>query len=270
MGDTAKQCTGRGLGLSAVQGIVRGHGGGWTGSGLVLLVDDDPQVRAVTELLLRDFGFDARRELGAPREHGHPRRSELCFTRVTQAIRQRFDFTDYVLLEESSTVKHEYLGGLVWAMAGGSPAHARIAANVATLLATQLSGKRCAVYSSDLRVRVAATGLATYPDITVVCGHLELDPEDIKQHTVINPSVVVEVLSPSTEEYDRGEKLLNYQQIPSLREVVLVAQDERRVEVWRRGEGGWFLVPTSDGPARLATLDCQLPLASVYADPLAG
>lgn len=237
---------------------------------VVLLVDDDPQVRAVTALLLRDFGFDAKRELGAPREHGHPRRSELCFTRVTQAIRQRFDFTDYVLLEESSTVKHEYLGGLVWAMAGGSPAHARIAANVATLLATQLAGKRCAVYSSDLRVRVAATGLATYPDITVVCGHLELDPEDIKQHTVINPSVVVEVLSPSTEEYDRGEKLLNYQQIPSLREVVLVAQDEPRVEVWRRGEGGWFLVPTSDGPARLATLDCQLPLASVYADPLAG
>lgn len=192
----------------------------------------------------------------------------MLSTIVTQTIRQRFDFTDYVLLEETSTVKHEYLDGAVWAMAGGSPEHARIAANIATLLRTQLSGRRCAVFSSDLRVRVIATGLATYPDVTVVCGRLELDPEDVKQHTIINPSVVVEILSPSTEDYDRGEKLLNYQQIDSLREVVLVSHDARRIDIWRRAEKGWYLVANPEDVAVLESIDCRLPLSDVYFDAL--
>jgi Uma2 family endonuclease len=188
---------------------------------------------------------------------------------MSEAVRQRFDFSEYVSLEESSTVKHEYLGGLVWAMAGGSPEHARIAANVAAVLASQLAGQRCAVFSSDLRVRVTATGLATYPDLTVICGQLQFDPEDAKQHTVINPSVVVEVLSPSTEEYDRGEKLSHYQQIPSLREVVLVDPARRRIEVWRRGARDWSLDAGSAEGAHLTTLGCQLPAAVVFRDPLA-
>jgi Uma2 family endonuclease len=189
---------------------------------------------------------------------------------VSQAIRQRFDFPEYVLLEESSTVRHEYLGGLVWAMAGGSPEHARIAANIAATLTVQLAGQRCAVFSSDLRVRVLATGLATYPDITVVCGHLEFDPDDPKQHTVTNPTVVIEILSPSTEEYDRGEKLQHYQQITSLREVVLVATRERRIEVWRGTGKGWTLDANASNSAQLEAISCQLPLDAVYADPLAG
>jgi len=187
---------------------------------------------------------------------------------VSEAIRQRFDFSDYVSLEEASTVKHEYLGGLVWAMAGGSPEHARIAANVAALLSTQLAGRRCAVFSADLRVRVRATGLATYPDLTVVCDQLEFDPEDNKRHTVINPSVVVEVLSPSTEDYDRGEKLGHYQQIESLKEIVLIAPEQRRVEVWRRSADGWALEPAHGERASLLTIGCELPMASVFRDPL--
>jgi Uma2 family endonuclease len=187
---------------------------------------------------------------------------------VAQPIRQRFDFPDYVLLEESSSVKHEYLEGLVWAMAGGSPEHARIATNIATLLSTQLAGKRCSVFSSDLRVRVTATGLATYPDITVVCDRLELDPEDTKGHTVTNPRLIVEILSPSTEEYDRGEKLLHYQQIPSLRELVLVGSDERRIDVWRRDGQSWALAPAAPDRAELSSVACHLPLSAVYFDPL--
>jgi len=189
---------------------------------------------------------------------------------MTEAIRQRFDFSDYVSLEENSTVKHEFLGGLVWAMAGGSPDHARIAANITAWISTQLAGRRCAVFSSDLRVRVRATGLATYPDVTVVCGPLEFDPEDPKRHTVINPALIVEILSPSTEEYDRGEKLLHYQQIAALHEVVLVSQAEQRIEICRRGADGWALETGVFDHVHLATLGCDLPLATVYRDPLAG
>ena len=188
---------------------------------------------------------------------------------VVQPVRQFFEFSDYVELEEVSTVKHEYLNGLVWATAGGSPDHARIAANVLTALARQLEGQPCAVFGSDLRLRVRATGLGTYPDVTVVCGRLELDPEDPKQHTVVNPRVIVEVLGPSTGEYDRGEKLEHYRQIPSLQMVVLVAHDERRIDVHRRLDDGWesHAVPAG-GTVEISPIDCRLSVAEVYHDPL--
>jgi Uma2 family endonuclease len=185
---------------------------------------------------------------------------------------QRFAFDDYLRVEEDSpTVKHEFLDGQVWAMAGGTPEHAAIAASVIALLQEAVRGKRCRVFTSDLRIRVRATGLATYPDASVVCDRTELDPEDQKRHTVLNPTVLVEVLSPSTEEYDRGEKLSHYQKIESLREVVLVAYDERRIDVWRReGEGWRQLVVRESGAAELTSLGCTLGLDDVYFDPLSS
>jgi Uma2 family endonuclease len=124
------------------------------------------------------------------------------------------------------------------------------------------------VHSSDLLVRVLDTGLATYPDITVVCGRAEFAPED--RNTITNPVVVVEVLSPGTAEYDRGEKLAHYKRIPALREVVLVAHDERLIEVWRREEGtAWIRSEARSGSIRLASIDCTLDLADVYRDELA-
>ena len=111
----------------------------------------------------------------------------------------RFSFGQYLMLEEDSGLKHEFLEGQVWAMSGGTPEHAAVAGNVLTLLNVQLAGKKCRVFTSDLRIRVVATGLGTYPDVSVVCGHLELDPEDAKRHTVVNPRILVEVLSPSTD-----------------------------------------------------------------------
>jgi Uma2 family endonuclease len=188
---------------------------------------------------------------------------------MSAVARQHFTFAAYLQLEDTSNVRHEFLAGQVWAMAGGSPSHARIAVNVSTLLSTQLRDRACTVFGSDLRIRVKSTGLATYPDVTVVCGSLELDPEDPKGHTVINPRLVVEVLSPSTEVYDRGEKLGHYKDVPSLEEIVLVAHDERRLEVWRREDDRWSLEVThGHGVATLRSMGCTLAIDDVYRDPL--
>jgi Uma2 family endonuclease len=189
---------------------------------------------------------------------------------VTEAARQRYTFDEYIELEAASpSVKHEFLDGAVWAMAGGTPDHAAIAANVIGLLRERLRGQRCRVFTSDLRIRVEATGLGTYPDASVVCNQVELDPEDKRGHTVVNPTLVVEVLSPSTENYDRGEKREHYQRIPTVREIVLVAHDTRRVELWRRDGDAWSEHVVSEGAVELTSLDCSLPLEEIYLDPLA-
>lgn len=189
---------------------------------------------------------------------------------MTETARQRFDFADYLLLEERAEVKHEFLEGHVWAMAGGSPVHAAVCGNVMTLLNTQLLGRRCQVFTSDLRVRVKASGLGTYPDLTVVCGQLELDPDDAKGHTVTNPKVIVEVPSPSTEKYDRGEKFDHYRRIPALEAVVLVAHDRREIEVRQRGaDDVWSVESISTGTVHIAAIDCSLDVDAVYRDPLA-
>lgn len=191
---------------------------------------------------------------------------------MARAPHHRFNFTDYVLLEQDSPVKHEYLEGQVWAMAGGTPEHAAISMNVGTLLSNALRGKPCRTYSSDLRIRVRATGLGTYPDVTVVCGSVELDADDPKQQTVVNPCLIVEVLSPSTEDYDRGEKIEHYKQIPSLLEIVLVAYDRQELEIVRREpDGTWSReIAQHGGAANLRSIDCSLSVAEVYFDPLTG
>lgn len=184
----------------------------------------------------------------------------------------RFSFDQYLMLEEDSGIKHEFLDGQVWAMSGGTPDHAAVAGNVLTLLNIQLSGKKCRVFSSDLRVRGVATGLGTYPDVSVVRGRLELDPEDAKRHTVVSPCILVEVLSPSTEAYDRGEKLRQYQQMPSVDEIVLVAHDRPEIEIVRREpDGSWSRHVARAGElAELSSVACALPLGEVYRDPLSG
>ena len=139
-------------------------------------------------------------------------------------------YAEYVAFDGAADARHEYVNGRVYAMAGGSPEHARLAVAVSGDLRVALRGKPCVPFSSDLRVRVAATGRATYPDVTFVCGKLERDTGD----AVTNPTVIVEVLSDSTEGEDRGDKWAHYQRIPSLREYVLVSQKAARVEVFSR------------------------------------
>jgi len=191
---------------------------------------------------------------------------------MTSAAHHRFSFAEYADLVADKGMKLEYLDGQVWAMSGGSPDHARVTTNIAALLSAALRGQPCAVYSPDLRVRSKATGLGTYADVTVICGAVELDPEDPKKHTATNPRVLVEVLSPSTEEYDRGKKLEHYKTIPSVEAVVLVAHDERAIEIVHRGPGGlWSHTKVSTrGSARVPAIDVDLALDEVYRDPVAG
>ncbi|MEO8182545.1 MAG: Uma2 family endonuclease [Deltaproteobacteria bacterium] len=185
--------------------------------------------------------------------------------------RPRLTFEEYCQIEASSSVRHEFWDGQAWAMAGGSREHAALAANVVALLATALRGTPCQVHTSDLRVRVLATGLATYPDVSVICGRAELDPEDRLGHTVTNPKLLVEVLSPSTEQYDRGEKLAQYQRIESLRTVVLIGHAEHIIDVWQRSEGGeWLLSTHRAGLVQLASIGATLPVTEIYRDPLAN
>ena len=186
------------------------------------------------------------------------------------AAHHRFTFDEYLRVEDDSGTKHEFLGGQVYAMSGGTPEHAGVTANLVRLLGNALAGQPCRVFSPDLRVRVKATGLGTYADVTVICGRLELDPDDPKQHTALNPKVLVEVLSPSTEDYDRGDKLGSYKQIPSLDEVVLVAHDRQEIEVVRREpDGSWSRqVARAGETVRLASLDCELAVSDIYGNPL--
>lgn len=177
-------------------------------------------------------------------------------------------YSQYLELEQTSTEKHEYLRGEVWAMAGGTPKHSTISTNVAAALVSALKGKPCGVFNSDLRVRVVETDRTTYPDVTVVCGKRELARDD--EQAVVNPVAIVEVLSDATEASDRGEKFAHLQRLPSLQEYVLVNQREQRVEVFRRGEGAtWMLTPHTQGQVELRSLGVSLDLAAIYADPTA-
>jgi len=181
----------------------------------------------------------------------------------TTAPRHRHTWQDYLDVEEMSDVRHEFLDGEIYAMAGGTPQHAALAAALVVQLGQQLRGRPCRVYGSDLRVRVRETGLATYPDAAVVCDPVETDPASPTH--VTNPRALFEVLSPSTEEYDRGEKRLHYQKLSSLEEYVLLAQDRRRAEVWKRGTGGWAETVVGPGHAvALESIDCKLNLDELY------
>lgn len=138
---------------------------------------------------------------------------------------------DYLELERTSDVKHELINGEVYAMAGGSAEHGALVLAVARALGNALEGKPCRTFSSDVRVRVEFTASNFYLDVSVVCGKLATARDD--EHAITNPVVLVEVLSDSTERNDRGPKAAHYRRLPSLKEYVLVSQDERRVEVQR-------------------------------------
>ncbi len=183
----------------------------------------------------------------------------------------RMSYEAYLVLDAASNNQHEYLRGEVYAMAGGTPEHAALAMAVGAELRAALRGRPCRAFSSDLRVRVEATDLSTYPDITVVCGALEISGAD--SHAVVNPTLIVEVLSDSTEGYDRGEKFAHYRRIPSLREYVLVSQQTRRLEsLYKNDEGDWVLREAGPGEAlQLRALEgVRLETDVVYHDPLAA
>lgn len=144
-------------------------------------------------------------------------------------------YADYVAIELQTQVKHEWLDGQVVAMAGGSIAHAKIIRNLLACLLPSSASRGCEVFTSELKVRVEETGLATYPDASVFCEPLCVHPED--KNAATNPTALFEVLSRSTESWDRGDKFEHYRSLTSLRTYVLIAQHAKRVEIYRRGEG---------------------------------
>lgn len=182
----------------------------------------------------------------------------------TEPVR-RLGPDDYLAFDRQAEVKHQYVDGEIFAMTGASAAHNTIVANLIIEIGSQLRGRPCRVYPSDLRVGVSPSGPFYYPDLSGLCAEPRfLDGE---RDTLLNPEVVVEVLSPSTEAFDRGGKFSHYREIASLREVVFVTQNEVRVERFgRRDDGHWLLTDYTgaDAVVELETLGCRLELARVY------
>jgi Uma2 family endonuclease len=180
------------------------------------------------------------------------------------AAKRSWTSAEYLAAERASPTKHEFFDGEIFAMAGASFEHNKIVGNLVGELRSALRHRPCDVTPSDLRVKVPATGLYTYPDVTVLCG----DPlfEDDGRDTLLNPTVLVEVLSESTEGYDRGKKFRNYRSIATFREYVLVAQDGVAVERYTRGDDGVWSLHESGAGERLvlASIGCEIAVDEIY------
>ncbi|HEX6097188.1 MAG TPA: Uma2 family endonuclease [Thermoanaerobaculia bacterium] len=178
--------------------------------------------------------------------------------------RHHHSYEEYLAFERDSETKHEFVAGEIFAMAGGTARHSALAFRIGGALYSALP-PGCTAFQSDMRLRVVATGRATYPDISMVCGPIEFDPADPRETTILNPSLLIEVLSPTTEEVDRGDKWRDYQRIPSLQEYVLVSQDSR-VEIYRRlSSESWEYRDVREGVVTLAS-GATLDLSTLYAD----
>ncbi|WP_373650235.1 MULTISPECIES: Uma2 family endonuclease [unclassified Schlesneria] len=172
--------------------------------------------------------------------------------------------SEYLEIERQAPFRSEFFRGEMFAMAGGSARHSRIKTNLLSLLNNRLKGQPCVTYDNDLRM-MCPTGLYTYPDASVICGDLTFD--DDREDTALNPTVLLEVLSKSTEAYDRGKKFDHYRTIPTLQEYVLVSQDEPMVQTFFRNEDNtWTLTTVSglDQVAELRSIGVGLPLGDVY------
>lgn len=183
------------------------------------------------------------------------------------ARKTRFTEDEYLAVEGASAQKHELIAGEIYAMAGGTPRHAAITANVARAIGNALRDRPCVVLSSDQRVAVEATTMYTYPDVTVVCGPAQFAAKD--RNTLTNPTMVVEVLSDSTESHDRGTKLAHYRRLSTLGAVLFVFPDDRRVELHHRDGGDTWRSTTldPDGAREIAlpAIDVSLAWDDVYA-----
>lgn len=184
---------------------------------------------------------------------------------LRQRERRRFSIDEYLSLEEKATVKSEYCQGEIYAMSGGSLEHNRIVRNFLSQLDVALEGTGCEVFPSDLRLNVKRHKLFTYPDVVVVCGQPRLLAG--RNDTITDASLIVEVLSPSTQDYDRNDKFRYYRALPSLAEYILVAQNEVRVEQHvRQRPGQWMMTEHTKltGDLVLPSLRVTLPLKSIY------
>jgi Uma2 family endonuclease len=184
----------------------------------------------------------------------------------TTARHLHHTYQEYLAMEAGSSVRHEYLNGEIYAMAGGSPDHAVLAARLIRALGAQLRAG-CQVFTSDLRVRIPGTGLTTYPDVSVVCGKTLRAGED--PLAVVNPVLLAEVTSDSTEDYDRGEKLRHYKDLSSVREVLIVSHRGPRISLHRRHDDGWTSLDAGPGETvALSSIAGRVAVDDLYRDGL--
>ncbi len=173
---------------------------------------------------------------------------------------------EYLDAERRSDIRHEYYRGETFAMSGASREHNLVALNIGAELRAALKGRPCEVYTNDMRVLIEATGLHTYPDVVVVCGEPRF-LEGVEVDTLLNPTVLIEVLSPSTSSYERGRKFAHYRQLNSLCEYVLIEQDEASIDRYTRRPGEWSLTDfrSLDLVLELGSIGCEIPLSEIYA-----
>lgn len=174
---------------------------------------------------------------------------------------------EYLKLERSSKIKHEYFDGEVFAMVGAKKNHNLINTNIIMELGGKLkaAGSTCRVFSNDMRVKVKENGKYTYPDIVVACGNIEMEDEAVD--TLMNPIAIIEILSDSTEAYDRGKKFEHYQCINSFQEYILIAQDRCRIEKYVRSENDTWVYSSCDDmekSIKMESIDCELSLSEIY------
>jgi Uma2 family endonuclease len=184
---------------------------------------------------------------------------------MASQTKPRYTPEEYLAIERDSEGRSEYFDGEIFAMSGASERHNLIVTNIVAGLHTQFRGRACKVYSSDMRVKVNSTGLYTYPDVVALCGQARFDDEH--KDTLLNPAVIIEVLSKSTEAYDRGEKFEHYRKVESLAEYLLVSQEKHHVDHYvRRPDNQWLLSEAGrlDDTIKLPTVNCVLALSEVY------
>ncbi|MGD9972731.1 MAG: Uma2 family endonuclease [Desulfatirhabdiaceae bacterium] len=172
---------------------------------------------------------------------------------------------DYLAQERSGDTRNEYFAGDVFAMAGGSEAHNLIMGNTHASLHAQCRKRDCRVYAADMRVKISQINLYTYPDIAMICGPPQF--EDDHRDTLLNPTVIIEILSPSTESYDRGKKFQNYRMIPSLQEYLLISQNARHIDHYiRQSIHHWLFseIGGNDGDILMPSVESRLNLSDVY------
>lgn len=179
--------------------------------------------------------------------------------------KERFTIAQYIEREIAAEIKHEFHDGEILAMSGGQPDHSLINMNFGAAVHLLLRGKPCRIYESNLRIRIPTEPRYLYPDATIFCLPLIHDPEDPSHQSVMNPNVVIEVLSPTTEAHDRGEKFKHYQKIPSFREYVLISQTVAHVETFlRRDDDSWLYTPWKGPSVTLQSVDVVVPFSSIY------
>ncbi|KPV51081.1 hypothetical protein SE17_23260 [Kouleothrix aurantiaca] len=184
---------------------------------------------------------------------------------MTPQPKRHYSVEEYLDLQRSGVLKHEYYRGEIFALTGSSEAHNLILTNIVMSLGTQLRKRACKVYPSDMRLKIPKTGLYTYPDVSIVCGMPQFD--DSKQDTLLDPIVVIEILSPSTERYDRGKKFQNYRTVNSLQEYLLVSQDDYHIDHYTNQNNGTWLLKTYSGKDAVLfvkAIDCTMLLDDVY------